>query len=177
MTSRYVQYSWDLSKLAPPPENGTHPGRIREAEKSEAEIVWAVYERSLISDPAWSVGLQQRLKELRHLIDDGMETGQASFLVIHSGERFIGASGLCADPGIERQLLTGIHVVNEYRCRGQGSRLLAASLSWLKEHGVSKALSITREGVAADRFLYPKFGGVRTVLSSVPPLPKFVKKK
>lgn len=172
----YVQFSWDLAKFVPP-ENGAKPlGEIREATRAETEMVWAVIERSVMADPAWSVGLNGRLKELRPVVFDGIESGKAAFLVIHSGERFIGASGLFPDGSNARQLLTGIHILHEFRCRGQGTRLLAHSLAWLKERGLTQAAAVTKVGIAAEKYLYPKFGGLSTVLEKVPPLPKFSRK-
>ncbi len=172
----YVQFTWDLSRFLFPAEVPKALGEIREAAKTEAEKVWTVVERSVLADPAWSVGLKTRLKELRPVVFDGMESGKATFLVIHSGERFIGASGLVADVGAARQLVTGIHIVSEFRCRGQGTHLLAGSLVWLKEKGLAEAAVITKAGIAAEKYLYKKFGGKSAPIENVPALPKFSRK-
>ncbi|GAB4242650.1 MAG: hypothetical protein OHK005_06610 [Candidatus Methylacidiphilales bacterium] len=172
----YVQFVWDLSQFTPLAEEAKLLGEIREASRSETEKVWSVIERSVMADPAWSVGLKQRLNELRPMVFDGLDSGKVTFLVIHSGERFIGASGLVAEAGAARHLVTGIHIVNEYRCRGQGTQLLAESLAWLKEKGLKEAAAITKKGSAAEKYLYGKFGGRSNPIESVPPMPKFSRK-
>lgn len=172
----YVQFIWDLTEFTPLTNGPKVLGDIREATRNEAEKVWSVIELSVMADPAWSIGLKQRLKELRPVVFDGLDSGKVCFLVIHSGERFIGASGLVADAGAARHLVTGIHVVNEYRCRGQGTQLLAKSLSWLKEKGLKEAAAITKVGIAAEKYLYGKFGGRSNPIESVPPMPKFSRK-
>jgi ribosomal protein S18 acetylase RimI-like enzyme len=59
-------------------------------------------------------------------------------------------------------------VLNEYRCRGLGTYLLQESLRRLKERGLEEARVVTRKGLTADRYLYPKFGGERVVLTGAP---------
>ena len=65
------------------------------------------------------------------------------------------------------QLLSGVVLDYEYQRRGLGTALLQASLRQLADRGLDKAAVITREGVTAARFLYPKFGGKATRLESV----------
>ena len=62
----------------------------------------------------------------------------------------------------------GVCVLNEYRCRGLGTFILHESLRRLKERGLEEARVVTRKGLPADRYLYPKFGGLRDVLTGVP---------
>ena len=38
----------------------------------------------------------------------------------------------------------------------------------LRERGLEQARVVTKKGIPADRFLYPKFGSERVVLSGVP---------
>ncbi len=61
--------------------------------------------------------------------------------------------------GAAEQFAIGPCVLAEYRNRGLGTSLLAASLDHLRGSGVSLANAITREGAPVARFLYPKFGG------------------
>ena len=63
----------------------------------------------------------------------------------------------------------GVCVLNEYRCRGLGTYLLHDSLRRLHERGLEEARLVTRKGLPADRYLYPKFGGVRARCSSAHP--------
>jgi ribosomal protein S18 acetylase RimI-like enzyme len=62
----------------------------------------------------------------------------------------------------------GICVLNEYRSRGIGSFLLYKSLQHLKEKGLKTAHVLTRRGVTAERFLYPKFGSTKSALTVEP---------
>ncbi len=62
----------------------------------------------------------------------------------------------------------GISVLNEYRCRGLGTVLLYESLRRLRERGLDQVRVVTKKGVTADRYLYPKFGSTRVVLVGVP---------
>jgi ribosomal protein S18 acetylase RimI-like enzyme len=57
----------------------------------------------------------------------------------------------------------------EYQRRGLGSALLQASLRHLADKGLERASVITREGVPAARYLYPKFGGQGSVIESITP--------
>jgi len=66
------------------------------------------------------------------------------------------------------QLLSGIVMDYEYQRRGLGVTLLQRCLLHLAEKGLEKASVITREGVPAARYLYPKFGGRVTVLEPAP---------
>ena len=62
----------------------------------------------------------------------------------------------------------GVCVLNEYRCRGLGTYLLYDSLRRLRDRGLKEARLVTRKGLPADRYLYSKFGGQRTVLVGAP---------
>jgi len=153
----------------------SHPTVLRLAETGEEEGIWTTLERSLMSDPSWTMDLKVRLDELRQIVYRGFSEKQVDFLVLEDGNRFIGVSGLLADPVQPRNLLTGTHILNEYRCRGAGSLLLHSSLKHLREKGLSEASVVTRANIAASRFLYPKFGSKMEVLSETPPLPQFSK--
>jgi len=76
----------------------------------------------------------------------------------------IGVSALRAEEGAGPQLLSGIILDYEYQRRGLGTALLHASLRHLAERGLGAASVITREGIPAARYLYPKFGGKGAVI-------------
>lgn len=170
-----VKFSWDLKQLPAAQPKMSHPMDLRLAEPGEEEGIWTTLERSLMSDPSWTMGLKARLDELRLVVNRGFSEKQVEFLVLEDGNRFIGVSGLLADPVQQRQLLTGVHILNEYRCRGAGSVLLHASLKHLKEKGLSEASVVTRANIAASRFLYPKFGSRKETLAEAPGIPQFSK--
>ena len=84
--------------------------------------------------------------------------------------RIVGYSALLPIEGEGPQLLSGIIMDYEYQRRGLGLALLQASLRHLADKGLEKASVITREGVPAARYLYPKFGGRGSVIEpSSPP--------
>jgi GNAT superfamily N-acetyltransferase len=94
--------------------------------------------------------------------------GEVTFVAIKHGARIIAASAIRDSGDKVSNLPLGICVLNEYRCRGLGTYLLHESLRRLKERGLDEARLVTRKGLPADRYLYPKFGGVRTVLAGAP---------
>ena len=91
-----------------------------------------------------------------------------AFLAIKHGTRIIGASAIRDAADKLSNMPLGISVLNEYRCRGLGTFLLYESLRRLHDRGLDEARVVTKKGVPADRYLYPKFGGARVVLTGVP---------
>jgi ribosomal protein S18 acetylase RimI-like enzyme len=89
--------------------------------------------------------------------------------VLSHGSRVIGLSALQPKEGEEPQLLSGIILDYEYQRRGLGVALLQASFRHLAEKGLERASVITREGIPAARYLYPKFGGQGSVIESRAP--------
>jgi GNAT superfamily N-acetyltransferase len=53
-------------------------------------------------------------------------------------------------------------ILHEYRNRGVGSGLLAASLGFLRDKGLSKVRGVTRANSTVARFVYPKFSSSQT---------------
>ena len=58
----------------------------------------------------------------------------------------------------------------EYQNRGLGSALLYYSLKQLKNSGLEQANAVTKDNVAAAKFLYPKFGSTGVDHDFVPSL-------
>jgi predicted N-acetyltransferase YhbS len=133
---------------------------IRRATREEGEEVLQVILLSLSMDSGWNDSL--------HLVEEYAKAAVARIfndeeplcLVIPKGNRFIAASLL--DPAAEalNHLVSGPSVLMEYRNRGIGTRLLHASLSELRERGLTSVSGVTRDKTVAARHVYPKFGSV-----------------
>ena len=158
----WVQFSWDLAKLPTRPpgiESGYHFGAAKAADREDLENTLI---RAYTAERNWSVDLDDRLQKVHLLIRERLSDGTADFLVLRHGNRIIGGSAVIDDPEASEHLASGVCILDEYRCRGLGSYLLYESLQRLKAGGLAHASVLTKNGVAAERFLYPKFGGKRT---------------
>lgn len=155
----WVQFTWDLTTL--PTTAPTLDSRyvVNLATPSDAELLEAALSRSYTMEQAWSNHLNLRIAQIRRLIAEELPTGKTSFIVIRHGARIIAGSGIRDNAEAPSHLATGICVLNEYRCRGIGTFLLHESLRQLRDKGLKNAIAITKKGVTAERFLYPKFGG------------------
>lgn len=165
---QWVKFTWKLKNLPESDESIDQRVEVRSAEKGEGDRVWHTIERAYTMDQGWMTGINARLAEMRKYVMKGLDEKTVHFLVLQDGGRIVGASGLILDDSLPRQLLTGITVVNEYRCRGAGTKLLFHSLKYLEEHGLEEASVVTRANVAAAKFLYPKFGGISQPVEECP---------
>jgi len=97
---------------------------------------------------------------MERFVDDAFDKGREmpSCVVAQHGSRIIGVSVLDADPDSLNHLSSGPVILHEYRNRGLGSALLAASLNFLRQEGLSKVRGVTRANSTAARFIYSKFG-------------------
>ncbi|MEM9400758.1 MAG: GNAT family N-acetyltransferase [Verrucomicrobiota bacterium] len=153
----WIKFSWNLKNLSediPPSDKNL---KITIGKKEDKENILKNLESSYRMEHAWSIGIADRLVELRRIVDEGIDHKKVDFLLIHDGPRMIGTSALYVNSKSDRQLLTGICVLDEYRCRGAGSFLLYHSLKHLVSRGLETASVVTRKNTAAAKFLYPKF--------------------
>lgn len=153
----WLKFTWKLKEL--PAEAPTHAVKaveLRKAEAPDAAPLWAMMERAFSTEMAWGMLLPERLKHLREAVHEGIEQKSTHFLVIEHGRRIIGGSGVLKESQAEAHLLTGICVMEEYRCRGLGAWLLYHSLRTLADAGLPEASVVTRSNTAAARYLYPK---------------------
>ncbi len=166
--SVWVQYTWNLKTLAM--EAAKLPSRytVEAATLEDRNLLLAAVSRSMSMEPAWSDDLAARVKLAEEIIQSAFPAGEVTFVAIKHGARIIGASAIRDAGDKVSNLPLGVCVLNEYRCRGLGTFLLHESLRRLKERGLEEARLVTRKGLPADRYLYPKFGGERVVLTGAP---------
>jgi GNAT superfamily N-acetyltransferase len=113
-------------------------------------------------DSSWG-DISRRLQEgIGCFVDRAFEKGDPSCIVALHGQRIIGASLLDANTEATNHLLSGPMILHEYRNRGLGSGMLATSLAFLKDKGVSKALGVTRGNSISARFIYTKFSSTQS---------------
>jgi ribosomal protein S18 acetylase RimI-like enzyme len=166
--SVWVQFTWNLKTL-PSDTAKLNPRYIVEAATLEDKAaLLAAVSRSMSMEPAWSDDLAARVRLAEEIIQVGFPAGEVTFIAIKHGARIIGASAIRDSGDKVSNLPLGVCVLNEYRNRGLGTFLLHESLRRLKERGLEEARLVTRKGLTADRFLYPKFGGQRAELAGVP---------
>jgi GNAT superfamily N-acetyltransferase len=166
--SAWVQFSWDLMKLPAeaPPLSSRYT--VESASAEERVQLLAAVTRSASMEPGWSDDLNGRLKLCEEIVNQAFAAGEVAFLAIKHGSRIIGAAAI-RDAGDKlSNLPLGVSVLSEYRCRGLGTFLLYESLRRLRERGLDQARVVTKKGIPADRYLYPKFGSERVVLSGLP---------
>lgn len=168
MLSVWVQYTWNLKSLRSEAPKLASNYAVEAATLDDRALLVAAMSRSYSMEPAWSDDLSARLKLTDEIIDHAFPAGEVSFVTIKHGARIIAASAI-RDAGDKlSNLPLGVCVLNEYRCRGLGTSLLYESLRRLREKGLDTARLVTKKSLPADRYLYPKFGGVRVVLTEVP---------
>jgi ribosomal protein S18 acetylase RimI-like enzyme len=165
MLSAWVQFSWDLKNL--PAGSPPLPPRytVESASANDCDLLLAAVTRAISMEPGWSDDLNARLKLCDEIVNTAFVGGEVAFIAIKHGARIIGAAAI-RDAGDKlSNLPLGVSVLNEYRCRGLGTFLLHESLRRLRERGLDEARVVTKKGLPADRYLYPKFGSTRVLLS------------
>ena len=163
----WICFEWELSSLDLPVQS-TAPLIIRAAQPSEKAVVLKVLLNAFSMDSSWG-DISRRLQEgIGYFVDRAFEKGDPSCIVALHGQRIIGASLLDTNTEATNHLLSGPMILHEYRNRGLGSGMLAASLAFLKDKGVSKALGVTRGNSISARFIYTKFSSAQSPFSLDP---------
>lgn len=164
-----VRFEWDLAQVPVAAAALPLKHEIKIQAQPDAEALWEGIQRPFLNEKAWLIGLERHLDELRkRLFPEGKPLPTMDFFVLTHGMRVVGCSAVLAVEGEGPQLLSGIILDYEYQRRGLGLALLQTSLRHLAEKGLAKAAVITREGVPAARYLYPKFGGQGRLLEPSP---------
>jgi predicted N-acetyltransferase YhbS len=166
--SVWVQFSWDLKKLPAEVPKLAPNYTVETASQDERVPLVAAITRSFSMEAAWSDDLKERIRLADEIVNTAFAAGEVSFVAVKHGTRIVGAAAMRDAGDKVSNLPLGVAVLNEYRCRGLGTFLLYESLRRLRESGLEQARVVTKKGLAADRYLYPKFGGTRTVLVGAP---------
>ena len=166
--SVWVQYTWNLKTLPADKVKLDARYTVEAATPEDRPLLLAAVTRSMSMEPAWSDDLAARVKLAEDIIQTSFPAGEVTFVAIKHGSRIIGATAIRDSGDKVSNLPLGVCVLNEYRCRGLGTFLLHEGLRRLKERGLEEARLVTRKGLPADRFLYPKFGSERVVLTGAP---------
>lgn len=157
---RWTRFTWDLTRL---PAGGllmdSHY-HIRPVARDEEKTVRAVIFSSFALDMNWSDTLKTMHDWMEAQLDEVFGHKVAPCLVVTHGTRVIGASPLDTGSGAECHLVSGPCLLNEYRNRGIGTRLLFESLNTLREAGLDTAHGITKSNVPVAKFVYTKFNSV-----------------
>lgn len=147
------------------------PLLLRSAQKGEEETVLKVLLTAFAMDTTWG-DINRRLEEgMERYVEEGFDRPDPSCIVALHGQRVVGASLLDANPDAGNHLLSGPMILHEYRNRGVGSGLLAASLIFLRDKGLTKVRGVTRANSTVSRFVYPKFSSVQSPYNQDPLLP------
>jgi ribosomal protein S18 acetylase RimI-like enzyme len=168
MLSAWVQFTWDLNLLPAEAPPLAPRYTVESASPNDRDLLLAAVTRAVSMEPGWSDDLNSRLKLCDEIVNTAFVGGEVAFLAIKHGSRIIGAAAIRDASDKLSNLPLGVTVLNEYRCRGLGTFLLHESLRRLRERGLDQARVVTKKGLPADRYLYPKFGAVRVVLTGVP---------
>jgi GNAT superfamily N-acetyltransferase len=166
--STWVQFSWNLKTL--PADTAKLESRytVEAATLEDKNLLLAAVSRSVSMEPAWSDDMNARVKLAEEIIQTAFPAGEVTFIAIKHGARIIATSAI-RDAGDKiSNLPVGVCVLNEYRCRGLGTFLLHESLRRLRERGLEEARLVTKKGLPADKYLYPKFAGKRVELDAAP---------
>lgn len=156
--STWVLFTWQTASV-PASLEGSADG-IRPATMGEAQQVVDVILNALSLDSAWNDTFVFAEKYFRSEVERLFAQEEPSCLVIPKGNRFVAASLIDPSGDAGSHLLSGPVVLEEYRNRGLGSRLLHASLAELGGRGIKAVNGMTRSQSIAAKHVYTKFGGV-----------------
>ena len=163
----WICFEWELASLELPVPS-IQPLVLRAAEKGEEDTVLKVLLSAFAMDTAWG-DISRKLEEgMGRYVEQAFDRPDPSCIVALHGQRVIGASLLDADADAGNHLISGPMISHEYRNRGVGSGLLAASLIFLRDRGVKKAHGVTRANSTVSRFVYPKFSSIQSPYNQDP---------
>jgi predicted N-acetyltransferase YhbS len=166
----WLCFEWNTAAAeisAPPPASLA----IRPANRDDEEAVGKVLLTAFSMDSSWG-DISRRLEEsMERFVEEAFDKSREtpSCVVAQHGSRIIGVSVMDADPDSLNHLSSGPMLLHEYRNRGLGSALLAASLNFLRAEGLAKVRGVTRANSTAARFIYTKFGS-QQVSCAIDPL-------
>ena len=154
-----TRFFWALKDLPADAGEIAAPFVLRTAGDQEADEAAAIVQSSYNLDPEWS-GCALYIKGTVLPLVAKTLAKEPTCLFVQHGNRVIGASVFDCEPeegGVH--LISGPCVLIEYRNRGIGGALLAATLDALRGRGVTQAFGQTRPNSPSAKYLCPKFGG------------------
>jgi len=168
--TNWLKFIWDLKTFEAPKTDLPSYYVIRRAAKNEEEVVRKTIFSAFSLDSDWSDSLNRIWPSLNEQIGEILGTKEPKCLVLTHGTRVIGASLLTTDADASNQMISGPCILVEYRNRGLGTQLLAASLTYLKEAGLESAATMTKKNIPAAKFVYSKFGSRNELCENDPDL-------
>jgi len=157
---RWKRFTWDLSKLPTPAPPLAERYNIRPAFAEDQKGVTDIILSAFTLDSAWGDAFALVREWLTAQIEAAFERETAPAMVITHGQRVIAAAAITTELEAETHLLSGPCVSMEYRSRGLGTALLYQTLAQLRQSGLTNVHGITKINVPAEKFVYPKFGGI-----------------
>lgn len=157
--TNWLKFVWDLRDFDAPVTDLPPHYSIRRAVRTEEEVVRKTIFSAFSLDSDWGDWLSRIWPKLSEQIGETFNSKEPKCLVLTHGTRIIGASILSTDMEATKQVVSGPCILVEYRNRGMGTQLLAASLSFLHEAGLEDVSGITKKNIPASKFVYHKFGG------------------
>jgi GNAT superfamily N-acetyltransferase len=155
----WVCFSWDAKQLGGITWS-VPPLSIRVAAKDEGDVVLKTILTAFGLDSTWS-DVHRRLEDfMEESVREAFRQSDPPCIVAVHGSRIIGASLLDPAAASANHLVSGPMILHEYRNRGVGSALLAASLAFIRDRDVPVVRGVTRADSTTARFVYPKFSGV-----------------
>jgi GNAT superfamily N-acetyltransferase len=161
----WIQFSWDLSAFSDADLGLPKHYEIAPVNPADETELRKVFSSAFLLDPAWNPAIAETMQTIQPWLDRVFGSGTSTCLALRHGTRIIGTTAVSTDPDADSHLIPGPCVLMEYRNRGFGTALLKASFQRLREAGIAKAIAITRAGAPVTKFLYPKFGGVASVVN------------
>lgn len=165
---QWIRFTWNLKNL--PKQEPKLFGRAKitlATDQDDLDVLFNTVVSCYKTDPGWNHGFEERIAKIREAMFAKNEEEKVTFYLLIDGKRIVGISGLRTK--ITPQLVTGVCVTNEYRCRGYGTALLYTTLKHLADAGLEEAEVVTKPKVVAGRYLYPKFGGKMTPVEGTKP--------
>jgi hypothetical protein len=158
-TIRLVEVRWKPADLPAELPEIPKPYTLRVAGEQELDEALRVIESSYDLDPEWS-GCDKYVEgTVMPGVRQALAEGGECLFILH-GNRVIAASAYQPEPADGRpHLASGPCVLIEYRNRGLGVALLAASLKSLRDLGAHEATGLTRVNSPSAKYLATKFGG------------------
>jgi len=166
----WIRFTWNLDSLDLTAATPDHLPEVRLGEPGEGPSFWEAMERSFKTENAWGSLFQERIDECKQWAPNPIEGKDVRSVVLVDGKRVVGGCLLNTDAEALRQLVSGVFVVEEYRCRGAGEAVLRCALKELKAAGLKHAAVVTRSNVSAAKFLYPKLSSFSEKLKEMPTL-------